>query len=136
MKKLIRKTNFTSVKFTSVKSVLCLAVASVYSKNFYSTANSKLPRSTWPEVLGKRGPLIFAHKLANSHINNGKVITANEVNSVLDFSGISITQSMLDLLLSRPRLELSNLDSNTVRSDRFMQSIGTVRGKTVPGVYI
>ena len=77
-----------------------------------------------------------AYKLANMYINSGEIITANEVNSVLAFSGISITQNMLDTILSRSRLEFSNLDSEIVRSDLFMQSIGTVRGKATPGVYI
>lgn len=132
MRKLVRKSNFTSVQ--SVLSLITIAL--IYNKNFYSTDNRKLSRSTWPEILGKRGPLVSAHKLAKMYINNGKAITAKEVNDVLAFSGISITQAMLDLLLSRPRLEFSNLDSNPIRSDRFMQLIGTVRGKTVPGVYI
>lgn len=132
MKNLVRKSNFTSVQ--SVLSFITIAL--IYNKKFYSTDDRKLSKSTWPEILGKRGPLVSAHKLAKMYINIGKAITVKEVNDVLAFSGISITQAMLDLLLSRPRLEFSNLDSNTVRSDRFMQSIGTVRGKAVPGVYI
>jgi len=77
-----------------------------------------------------------AHLLAIKYINKGKPITAFEVNKVLAFSGIKITQDILEKILSVPRLEFSNLDSNTIRSDKFIQSIGTVRGKiTVPGVY-
>ena len=64
-------------------------------------------------------------------------ITAVEVNKVLAFSGIKITQDTLDKILSGPRLEFSNLDSDTIRSDNFLQTVGTVRGKIqVPGVYI
>lgn len=78
-----------------------------------------------------------AHLLAIKYINKGKPITAVEVNKVLAFSGIKITQDILDKILSGPRLEFSNLDPNTIRSDKFVQSIGTVRGKIqVPGVYI
>jgi group I intron endonuclease len=88
-------------------------------------------------ILGKKGPLEPAHKLAIKYINKGKPITAVEVNKVLAFSDIKITQKMLDKILSMPRLDFSNLDSNTIRSDRFLQSIGTVRGKVqVPGIYI
>ena len=36
-----------------------------------------------------------------------------------------------------PRIKFSNLDLNTIRSKKFLDSIGTVRGKIqVPGVYI
>lgn len=91
----------------------------------------------WAEVLGKRGPLLPAHRLAKGYINKGKRITAVEVNKVLAFANIAITQSELDEILNRARLEFSNLDSGTTRSDYFLQNIGTVRGKIqVPGVYI
>jgi hypothetical protein len=70
-----------------------------------------------------------AHLLAIKYINKGFPITAVEVNKVLAFSGIKITQDILDKILSEPRLEFSNLDPNTIRSDKFLQSIGTVRGK-------
>jgi group I intron endonuclease len=80
---------------------------------------------------------LSAHRLANGYINKGKRITAVEVNKVLAFANIAITQSKLDEILDRARLEFSNLDSGTTRSDYFLQNIGTVRGKIqVPGVYI
>jgi hypothetical protein len=106
-------------------------------KNFYSTSASNKANIDWPEVLGRRGPLLPAHRLANQYINKAKRITAVEVDKVLAFAEIKITQTKLDEILSRPRLEFSNLDSNTTRSDYFLQNIGTVRGKIqVPGVYI
>lgn len=78
-----------------------------------------------------------AHRLANGYINKGKRITVVEVNKVLAFANIAITQSKLDEILNRTRLKFSNLDSGTTRSDYFLQNIGTVRGKIqVPGVYI
>jgi hypothetical protein len=87
--------------------------------------------------LGKRGPLVSAYQLAIKYINEGKTITAVEVNKVLAFSGIKISQNMLDEILSRSRLEFKNLDSNTIRSDYFLQYIGTIRGKVqLPGIYI
>ena len=70
-----------------------------------------------------------AHRLANGYINKGKRITAVEVNKVLAFANITITQSKLDEILDRARLELSSLDSGTTRSNYFLQNIGTVRGK-------
>jgi hypothetical protein len=73
--------------------------------------------------------------LANKYIKEGKHITAIEVNKVLAFSGIKITQNILDGILSKPIIKFSNLDSNTIRSNKFLESIGTVRGKIqVPGV--
>jgi len=104
---------------------------SFVSTNFYSTNNNNNDKSTidWPKILGKKGSQIPAHILANKYINEGKLITAVKVNKVLSFSGIKISQDILDKILSRPRLEFSNLDSNTIRSDKFLQSIGTVRSK-------
>jgi hypothetical protein len=72
-----------------------------------------------------------AHKLANMYINKGLQITAVEVNNVLAFSGISVTQNELDSMLKIPLLVFSNLDSNTIRSDKFLQYIGTVRSKAI-----
>jgi hypothetical protein len=44
---------------------------------------------------------------------------------------------MLDERLSRPILDFSNLDSNTIKTEKLLQTIGTVRGKVqIPGVYI
>ncbi len=98
-------------------------------KNFYSTSANNKTGIDWPEVIGRRGPLLPAHRLANQYIKKAKLITAVEVNKVLDFADIKITQSKLDEILRGPRLEFSNLDSDTTRSDYFLQNIGTVRGK-------
>lgn len=59
----------------------------------------------WPEILGRKGPLLPAHRLANQYIKEGKLITAGKVNKVLAFADIKITQSKLDKILSEPRLE-------------------------------
>lgn len=73
--------------------------------------------------------------MASYYINQRKVITAAEVNRVLAFSNIHISQDMLNEILKRSRLEFSNLDSNTIKSDYFKKNI--VRGKIqIPGVYI
>jgi hypothetical protein len=112
-------------------------VTNMMIKNYYSTSASNKANIDWPEVLGRRGPLLPAHRLANQYISKAKRITAVEVDKVLAFADIKITQTKLDEILSRPRLEFSNLDSDTIRSDYFLQNIGTVRGKIqVPGVYI
>lgn len=93
--------------------------------------------SNWPSILGRNGPISNAYRLATQYINEGRPITAVEVNKVLAFSGISISQDMLNKILSRPRLDFSNLDSSTIKTEKFLHTIGTVRGKVqVPGVYI
>jgi hypothetical protein len=75
--------------------------------------------------------------LASKYIKQNKPITAVEVNKVIAFSNIKLNQSMLDKILKRPRLEFSNLDSNTTKTDYFLKNIGTIRGKVqIPGVYI
>lgn len=71
------------------------------------------------------------------YIKSTKPITAQEVNAVLAFSGVTITQSLLDEILSRPRFEFSNLTADTIKTDKFLQSIGSVRNEKCPaGVYI
>lgn len=78
-----------------------------------------------------------AYRLAIQYINEKRAITAVEVNKVLAFSGISISQEMLNKILSRPRLDFSDLNSSTIKIEKFLGTIGTVRGKVqVPGVYI
>jgi len=119
-----------------VKSLLVSFGPKLVSR-FYSTNEKTMSDLDWPEILGRKGPLLPAHRLANQYIKEGKLITVGKVNKVLAFADIKITQSKLDKILSEPRLEFSNLDSGTIRSDYFLQNIGTVRGKIqVPGVYI
>jgi len=81
----------------------------INNRNYYSTSANNV-RIDWPEVLGRRGPLLPAHRLANQFIKEGKPITAAEVNKVLAFAGISITQPELDIILS-PSKVYSNPDS-------------------------
>lgn len=72
-------------------------------KRFYTTNNNTdMSVIDWPEVLGRRGPLLPAHRLASQYIKEGKPITAVEVNKVLAFADINITQPMLKEILNRP----------------------------------
>lgn len=82
--------------------------------------------SSWPSILGRDGPMSNAYRLAIQYINESRPITAVEVNKVLAFSGISISQDMLNKILSRPRLDFSDLDSSTIKTEKFLQTIGTV----------
>ena len=85
--------------------------------------------SSWPSILGRDGPMSNAYCLAIQYIKESRPITAVEVNKVLAFSGVSISQDMLNKILSRPRLDFGDLDSNTIKTAKFLQTIGRVRGK-------
>lgn len=75
--------------------------------------------------------------MAIKYIKDVKLITAQEVNDVLAFLGISITQKDLENLLSSDRLVFSNLSLSTLRSPEFLSSIGTIRKERCSaGVYI
>lgn len=104
-------------------------------KFFYSQSVNK---KDWPLIYNKldNNKQMSAYQLANSYIKSGKLITATEVNNVLASFELNITQETLDNILNSSRLNFSNLDANTIKSDSFIQNIGTVRGKKVPGVYI
>lgn len=43
-------------------------------KNFYSTNAKNKSDLDWPEILGRKGPLLPAHRLANQYINKGKLM--------------------------------------------------------------
>ena len=106
-------------------------------KKVYYSTNTKNLSLDWPLILGRTGDLLPAYRLAKKFIKQDKPITAAEVNEVLAFSNIKISQDMLDKILKRPRLEFSNLNVDTIRSDYFLKNIGTVRGNIqIPGVYI
>lgn len=104
---------------------------------FYSTKNNNIPVVDWPKVLGRKGGTLTPYRLTSQIIKEGNPITAAEVNRVLSFTQIQITQQRLEELLNRSRLEFTNLDSNTIKSDYFLKNIGTYRGVVqIPGVYI
>jgi hypothetical protein len=72
----------------------------------------------------------------NKFIKKGNICAA-DVNKVLSFAGIKISQSQLDNVLAAPRLVFSNLNRHTIKSDEYLKHIGTYRGNIqVPGVYI
>jgi len=88
----------------------------------------------WAKVFGRKGDMSNVNRLANEYISKGEIITAFKVNKILSFASIKITQYRLDKILTGPRLNMTNLSSNTTKSSYF---IGTVRGNIqIPGVYI
>jgi hypothetical protein len=118
---------FAKIKFS-------LSIYSKFSAPFssqFSFQNNSFKNNIWEE-----SSLMSAHKLANMYIKRGEQITATEVNTILTFSGIKITQNELDNILKKPFLEFNNLDLNTIKSEKFFKFLGTVRSKSVPGIYI
>ena len=77
-----------------------------------------------------------ANKLANKYIKENKTINAFKVNKALKFHNIKVKQDFLDKVLSKPILKFDNLDVNIIKSDLFLEKLGRIRSKAVPGVYI
>jgi hypothetical protein len=108
-------------------------------KNFYSTSANNKSNIDWPEVLGRRGPLLSAHRLANQYINKTKPITAVEVNKVLAFANIEITQSKLDeILIPVAVYSNSDVDKKQILKDNkgktgIYRWTNLVNGKTYVG---
>ena len=106
-------------------------------KNTYFRKNNKLLKENkryYNTIMFE--DITSGYRLVNKYIKKGN-ITAADVNRVLKFASIKITQSELDSVLTTPKLEFYNLDRDTILSTEYLQNIGTYRGKIqVPGVYI
>lgn len=110
-------------------------------KNYFHTTIKLMVEKNWPLIFNKKseieGNSLSPYQLAMKYLKGVKPITAVEVNSVLAFAGISITQTLLDKILSSPRLKFTNLSQDTLNSPEFLKYIGTIRNEKCPaGVYI
>jgi hypothetical protein len=64
-------------------------------------------------------------------------ISAKDINRVLTFCKVKITDQMLKNMLAIDRLVFNDLSKDTIKSQEYIQNIGTYRGKIqIPGVYI
>ena len=92
----------------------------------------------WSLILNKKSSCGNSpYNLAINFIKSGKVITSKEVNKILKNLGVFISQNLLDEILSRPRIQFSNLNINIIKSSKFLRHIGTTRKEvTCAGVYI
>lgn len=109
-------------------------------KTFLTGSNLK-EKLNWPLIFNKKseivGDSLSPYQLAMSYLKGVKPITAVEVNSVLAFAGISITQTRLNKIWSSPRLVFTNLNLYTLKSPYFLEHIGTIRNEiSHAGVYI
>lgn len=141
---MIRKNNYIQILSNAV---ILRRECGIYShllpngnKNcFHTTVNLNAERN-WPLIFNKSEIVRGSHspyQLAMKYLKDVKPITAVEVNSVLAFLGVSITQTLLDKILSSPRLIFTNLSQHTLNSSEFLKHIGTIRNEKCPaGVYI
>ncbi len=65
-----------------------------------------------------------------------KIYSINTKNRVVYYHGLIFIKSLYNNKNYYSTDNNKNLDSNTTRSDIFLEYIGTVRGKIVPGIYI
>lgn len=99
-------------------------------------ATLAIEEEKWKVILGRTGPIQFAHKLANEHIKSKKPVTFTVVNKVLAYCNISITEEILNSLINAPSINIKKLD--TKESQKFIKdNIGRRTSKIqIPGVYI
>jgi len=64
-------------------------------------------------------------------------ISAKDINRVFTFCKVKITDQMLKNMLAIDRLVFNDLSKYTIKSQEYIQNIGTYRGNIkIPGVYI
>lgn len=119
----------------------CIPICIIGKRDYFSTKNNLKVERNWPLIYNKKreivGDSLSPYQLAMKHLKGVKPITAEAVNSVLAFSDISITQTLLDKVLSSPRLVFTNLSLYTLKSPDFLEQIGTIRNERCrAGVYI
>lgn len=87
-------------------------------------------------ILGRLGPNLYAHQLADSQIKSGKAITVGVLNEILAYSNILVSEDTLNSLINMPRFVFTNLDK--IETRRLIQDkLGLPHSKTqVRGVYI
>lgn len=86
--------------------------------------------------MGRKGPNLYAHQLADSQIKSGKAITVGVLNEILAYSNILVSEDRLNYLINMPRFVFTNLDK--IETRRLIQDkLGLPHSKTQRrGVYI
>lgn len=86
--------------------------------------------------MGRKGPNLYPHQLANNQIRSGKTISLGVLNEILAYSNILVSEDTLSSLISMPRFVFTNLDSIETRC-LIQDKLGLPHSKTqVRGVYI
>ena len=85
--------------------------------NFSSNNNSntKIDKENWKIILGRKGPIEYAHKLANEEIQSQKPVSFKVINEILAYCNISITEEILNSLINAPSIVIKNLDQNETK---------------------
>jgi hypothetical protein len=107
------------------------------TSNFSSNSNSntKMEKENWKIILGRKGPIVDIHKLANEQIKSQKPVTFKVINDILAYCNISITEDILNTLINAPSIIIKNLD--LYKKKILKDNIGLPSSKIqIPGVYI
>ena len=85
--------------------------------NFSSNSNSNtnFDKENWKIILGRKGPLEYAHSLANEQIKSKNPVNFKVINKILAYCNISITEEILNSLINAPSIVIKNLDQNETK---------------------
>ena len=106
--------------------------------NFSSNSNSNtnFDKENWKIILGRKGPLEYAHSLANEQIKSKNPVNFKVINKILAYCNISITEEILNSLINAPSIVIKNLDQNETKKI-LKDNIGSPSSKIqIPGLYI
>ena len=107
-----------------------------YNFSSNSNSNTKIDKENWKIILGRKGPIEYAHKLANEQIQSHKPVSFKVINEILAYCNISITEDILNSLIKAPSINIKKLDTNETNKI-LKDNIGLPSSKIqIPGVYI
>ena len=91
----------------------------------------------WKEILGRTGSNKHAHALAIELMNSGKTVTAENINEILVFCNIKITEQQLKSLVHTTSFTLNNLNEKSITKEIIKHKLGSPNSKQrIPGIYI
>ena len=106
--------------------------------NFSSNSNSNtnFDKENWKIILGRKGPLEYAHSLANEQIKSKNPVNFKVINKILAYCNISITEEILNSLINAPSIIIKNLYKDETKKI-LKDNIGSPSSKIqIPGLYI
>uniref|UniRef100_UPI00300259D1 GIY-YIG endonuclease n=1 Tax=Trametes meyenii TaxID=526243 RepID=UPI00300259D1 len=129
---------FMSFTFLLIKNNKPISFNLTNFSNFSSNShsNTKFDKENWKIILGRKGPLEYAHILANEQIQSKNPVNFKVINKILAYCNISITEDILNSLINAPSIIIKNLDKNETNKI-LKDNIGSPSSKIqIPGVYI
>lgn len=103
---------------------------------FNYSSITKMDNDKWKIILGRSGPIQYSHKLAFEIIKSGKPVNYKNINLILAYCNIKITEDILKDLITRPRFLFKDLNKDeTIKNikDKFGLPFSKIK---IPGVYI